>query len=198
MMRIKFTIGVFLIIIWSVFSYYNFINEYEVFIKDESFDDIKDCMASYLSRKYGISRVNLQNIGSIVLDEAILYCENINKYKTEVIISNVVLLVFGILVILSIYPAIKRWDHVNFDDRQRFLGHILVTVGVLIMLTAGACTLILGAGLIATGDDLALQIAVLTVVFAGVPLLVGNRLFRYGRKKLRLISRKSNEQVDDG
>ena len=88
---------------------------------------------------------------------------------------------------------IERPEHV--DNSARYFGWALITVGVLIVLLAGSCTLIYGEWwLVYSNFDL--EIVFITALLGGVPLLVGFLLIRSGRKKLRR-SRIKSDPPDD-
>lgn len=76
------------------------------------------------------------------------------------------------------------------NDSRRFAGYAMVTVGGLILLLSGPCTLFFaGSALFSmvTGPQVALavQILVLALVVGGLPALLGWFLVRGGLRRVR-------------
>lgn len=81
------------------------------------------------------------------------------------------------------------------DPSLRFVGRLQVTAGILIILVVGPCTLFAGGSLFSM-YGFQPEFVIMTVMFGGLPLLVGVLLILSGRERLRRSSIKSNPPDD--
>lgn len=64
---------------------------------------------------------------------------------------------------------------------KRLFGGLLLAAGILIMLTSGLCTLVVGVSTFAQDPSM----IILAALFGGVPFAIGFGLYKWGRWLLR-------------